>query len=167
MSTPTADQRNANYLSYGFLAARAEKASILLQEGQALSPSDKEALHAAADFLSKVSTGANFLTSASGQFQSNDLVSALDALDLAIDSIQTMSDRIKNNEIGKLFAEVAETVSNQIENPKALSGNEKSQVQLFQAFFDALYQYVSSVLERETPLLGSSGSRESTGPALS
>lgn len=159
MSAPAADFRNANFLSYGFLATRAEKAAKLLQAGEALSASDAEALQAATDFMNKVSSGATYLIS--GAFQSNDLVGALDALNLAIDPIQTLSDRIKGNEIGKLFADVAQTVTRATQNPSTpMSVDDKTQIQLFQAFFDALYRYVSSELERETPVIGSPSAGE-------
>lgn len=159
MSAPAADFRNANFLSYGFLAARAEKAARLLQAGETLSTSDSEALQAATDFMNKVSSGATYLTS--GAFQTNDLVGALDALNLAIDPIQTLSDSIKGNEVGKLFAEVAQTVTRATQNPLTqISAADKTQIQLFQAFFDALYRYISSELERETPVIGSPSAGE-------
>ncbi|HWQ38343.1 MAG TPA: hypothetical protein VNM24_06980 [Burkholderiales bacterium] len=140
-------------MSYGFLATRAEKAAKLLEENETLSGSDIEALNEAAQFLKKISTGAEYLTTKN--FQAQDLLGALDALSLAMDPIKTLATLFGDREISQIFSETAETVSKHLQGRKVpLTENERRQIQIFRQFFDALYAYVSSMLEQEAPVLG-------------
>jgi hypothetical protein len=153
MSAPRADLHHASLLSYGFLAARAEKAAKLLEQNEALSGPDIEVLDEAAQFLKKISTGAEYLTTKN--FQSQDLMGALDALSLAMDPIKTVSKLFGDREISQIFSETAETVSKHLHIATTpLTESERKQLQIFRQFFDALYAYVSTVLEREAPVLG-------------
>ena len=156
MSAPAVEYKQANLLSYGFLAARAEKAAQLLRKGELVSGHDTQALREAAGFLKKVSSGVNFLLT-TGDFQSNDLVGALEALHLAIDPIQRIASQLQDNkEFADLFSNIADAVLRRIDNANtAPTEDEDLRLQLFQAFFDALYQFVSTELERHSPAIGS------------
>src|SRR5262249_831409 len=105
MSAPHADLHHASLLSYGFLANRGERAAKLLEDNQALSEPDIEALSEAAQFLKKISTGAEYLTTKN--FQSQDLMGALDALSLAMDPIKTLSKLFVDRKISQTFSETA------------------------------------------------------------
>lgn len=158
MSAPRADLHHASLLSYGFLATRAENAARLMAEHKDLSAADKEALSEAADFLRKISKGADFLTDRKWQHQ--DLVGALDALSVAMDPIKALSSVFRDGRISEIFANTAETVSKHIENGgSTLTDDDMERLNIFRAFFNALYTYVSNELEQNTPVVGSASGR--------
>lgn len=158
MSAPRADLHHASLLSYGFLAARAEAAAKLLEERKELSAADREALQDAADFLRKISTGADFLTER--KLKPQDLMGALDALNIAMDPIKRISSFFSNGKISDIFASTANTVASHVDatSPRSISTQEMENIRIFRAFFDALYVFVTNELEQDTPLVGATRS---------
>jgi hypothetical protein len=156
MSAPTIEYKQSKYLDYGFLAARAEQAAGRLAAGEQLSESDRQILDAGSKFLKQVASGARALTS--GDYRVQNLTSAMEALEFAMDPLEQLGDVLSGGDIGQLLGEVADAVSKSAQGTGAvqLSVEDKARVDLFQHFFDEFYKFIRAQMAttNKSPILG-------------
>jgi hypothetical protein len=159
MSAPSLEYKHAAYLDYAFLAAKAEKAADSLIDIHALSDDERHALKAGSEFLEQVATGARAVTH--GDYRVNNLTSAMEALELAVDPLEHLGAVIKQADIADVLHDVAITVSAASDRAVALelTAADRSKVDLFKVFFDHFYRFIRvqmGLMDKE-PLIGDRG----------
>lgn len=156
MSAPSLEYKQARYLDYGFLAAKAEQAAEGLMDDRPLSPDERHVLKAGSDFLEKVATGARALTH--GDYGVQNLTGAMEALELAVDPIEHLGQVIKEADISDLLQDVARTVSatSERDDRSALTDDDRTKIDVYRTFFDQFYRFIRAQMNemRKEPLLG-------------
>jgi hypothetical protein len=148
MSAPSIAERDSEYLKYGFLSIKAGNAIRSKLDGDPLSEDELEILHHADQLLRQISTGAELVTS--GSIQNNDIdpVASMKALDVAKDPIKHIQGQVKLHQLAQLFASMADTLKACSGSDRAPSKEQKQVLAQVASFFDALYQYVATTLDR-------------------
>ncbi|HEM7879479.1 TPA: hypothetical protein U2L31_005919 [Burkholderia contaminans] len=167
MSVPTIEYKQSRYLDYGFLAARAEQAAARLANGEGLSESDLQILDAGSEFLKQVASGARALTS--GDYRVQNLTSAMEALEYAMDPLEQLGDALSGGDVGQMLGEVADAVSSSAHQVGMvqLTETDRERVDLFRHFFDEFYKFIRAQIAANTkaPLLGGRSRFESLSTA--
>ncbi|MCQ0033133.1 hypothetical protein [Burkholderia glumae] len=166
MSAPTIEYKHSKYLDYGFLAARAEQAAAKLAQGEGLSDSDKQMLDAGSEFLKQVASGASALTS--GNYRVQNLTSAMEALEFAMDPLEQLGDALSDDDIGQVLSEAADAVTYSAHHPAdQLSDASRARIDLFRHFFDEFYKFIRAQMSAtsKAPILGGRSRFESLNVA--
>ncbi|MBL3961295.1 hypothetical protein KDW60_30125 [Burkholderia cenocepacia] len=156
MSAPSLEYKQARYLDYGFLAAKAEQAAEGLIEDRDLSDDERNVLRAGSEFLERVATGARVLTH--GDYRVQNLTGAMEALELAVDPIEHLGQMIQDADISALLQDVARTVTENSARADrhALTTEDKGKVDIYRTFFDQFYLFIRAQMNEmnKEPLLG-------------
>lgn len=149
MSAPSLAERDAEYVRYGFLSIKAGNAIRNKLNGGPLSYDEKEVLRNADELLRQISSGAELTVS--GHLQNDaDPLASMKALDFALDPIRHIQGQVQTQQLAQLFASMAATVETCSVSPTAPTRDQEEMLSMTATFFDALYKYVTTVLDRGT-----------------
>ena len=153
VSAPNQLLRDAEAISYGFMAARTSNALRQALDNQHISADDKEVLENARLFLQDISDGASF--TASGAFRHGANPSrSLAALDVAFGPLDALRHLVNQHaDVSAFFEELANAVS-KVKTTGSTEGVE-APLQGAREFFEALNVWLSAELNTRKPLVGS------------
>ena len=165
MSAPSLEYQNAKYLNFGFLAAKAEKASQALTENRSLTTEEISVLKNGSEFLKQVATGAKALYS--GDYQVQNLKGAMEAFEFVMDPLEQLGAVLNGTDIAKALNDAAETVVKLgNEGTQNISEVQQKQVELFRIFYDQFYTFIRAQMTQmnKESLLGDKLRFESLNP---
>lgn len=152
MSAPSLAERDAEYLKYGFLSIKTGNAIRHKLGGDALSQEEQDILRNADELLRQIASGVELATS--GNIRNNDIdpLTSMRALGVARDPIRHIQGQVQQNQLADLFASMAATLEICSTSPTAPTDPQRQVLSLAASFFDELYKYVSTVLDRRSSM---------------
>lgn len=148
MSAPSLAERDAEYLKYGFLSIRAGNAIRHKLGGEALSEEEQDILRNADELLRQIASGVELATS--GNIRNNDIdpLASMRALGVARDPIRHIQGEVQQHKLAELFVLMAETLQASSGSSSSPTKPQKESLSLTASFFDELYKYVATILDR-------------------
>jgi hypothetical protein len=151
MSAPSQLHRDAEELSYSFLAARASDVLQHALENQPLNQDDSEVLSDAALFLKAISDGARF--TGSGTFRQGAIPShSIAALDVAFGPIEALRQVASERDLVSAFDDLSVAVNIVRETGSAIQ--HEVEVQKARLFFEELSNWLESEFSTRRSTLG-------------
>jgi hypothetical protein len=153
MGSPNQLMREAESISYGFLAAKTSSVLREVLEGKPIGADDQHVLEDASQFLQDISDGARF--TANGNFREGANPSrSIAALDVAFGAIDLLKQLVKQEkEVATLFERLAQAV--RAARVGQVTAEIADSVRTADRFFEALGAWLSNELHSQKPLIGS------------
>lgn len=152
MSAPSLAERDAEYLKYGFLSIKAGNAIRHKIEGDALSQEDQDILRNADELLLQIASGVELATSGNIRNNGIDPLTSMRALGVARDPIRHIQGQVQQHQLAELFTSMAATLKACSATSTAPTDPQKRVLSLAASFFDELYKYVATVLDRRSSM---------------
>lgn len=137
MSSPTQYSKESDHLKYGFLAVKSSEAINRVLREQPLSDGDLEILSKASTFLQNIAEGAQ-LVSTGKLSQGQNSRESIEALDYAIDPLESLKDVPLHGDIADYFRQLAESVPDG-KTKISISTEKRKHLEVAMDFFNALY----------------------------
>lgn len=137
MSAPSHRIRQAEHISYGFLAVNSIEALERLLGGDAMRDTDTKALQKASEFITDIADGAELVTK--GSYPGHNSTASMKALDVAIGPLEQLQDLAQDKKVvAEKLRSIASKLDSIIERGGKMPDND-------QAFFESLIRFFQSV----------------------
>lgn len=146
MSAPKVGMREANEVSYGFLAERTSIALLQALNARSLSEDDLAILQRASSFLNEIADGA--LNTATGSFAEGVRPStSIAALEVALGPLESLKQLVRNDQhqIAPVFRRLADAVG--AVKSGRVRRTERPSIQEAQIFFDEMSGWLANELQ--------------------